>query len=138
MVTRKPDGRIRKGSGSFIGNNVYNTTGINQTKSGSGERIDNQLRHLDPEETSGSSADIFQVVATGATVTGYTVQFFHGTTDITSSGRGGHFPDPVTRRDEDLPDNGQGRHPEYGGDGLDPYAAGDHQLGGQRREEGTL
>ena len=31
----KPDGRIRKGSGSFIGNNIYNETGLNQTKTGS-------------------------------------------------------------------------------------------------------
>ena len=30
----EPDGRVRKGSGSFIGNNIYNTTGASQTKSG--------------------------------------------------------------------------------------------------------
>ena len=34
-VVRKPDGRIRLGSGAFVGNNVYNTTGANQTKKGS-------------------------------------------------------------------------------------------------------
>jgi len=96
-VTRKPDGRIRKGSGTLIGNNVYNTTGTNQTKSGSASKGSTISFGLSIQND-GSKADAFKVKATGTTVAGYTVRFFHGTTDITSAVVAGTFQTPSIAR----------------------------------------
>ena len=36
--TARPDGRIRRGSGPVVGNNIYNTTGAGQTRTGTAAR----------------------------------------------------------------------------------------------------
>jgi hypothetical protein len=36
--TARPDGRIRRGTGPVVGNNIYNTTGAGQTRTGSAAR----------------------------------------------------------------------------------------------------
>jgi hypothetical protein len=84
LSPKKPDGRIRKGSGSFIGNNVYNTTGLNQTKSGSAARGATITFGISIQNDA-VAADAFRVAATGAATAGYSVRFFHGTTDITAA-----------------------------------------------------
>jgi hypothetical protein len=38
VVSARPDGRIRRGSGTLVGNNIENTTGSGQTRSGSAGR----------------------------------------------------------------------------------------------------
>ena len=36
--TARPDGRIRRGTGAVVGNNIYNTTGAGQTRTGTAAR----------------------------------------------------------------------------------------------------
>jgi hypothetical protein len=38
VVAARPDGRIRRGTGPLVGNNVYNTTGSGQTRTGTAAR----------------------------------------------------------------------------------------------------
>ena len=38
MVDARPDARIRRGTGVLVGNNIYNTTGNRQTRTGSAAR----------------------------------------------------------------------------------------------------
>jgi CSLREA domain-containing protein len=90
----KPDGRIRKGSGSFVGNNIYNITGLNQTKSGTTTR-GNTITFTVSVQNDATSADAFKVVPTGTNTTGYTIKYFHGTTDITSAVVAGTFQTPT-------------------------------------------
>jgi len=84
VVPFKPDGRIRKGSGSLVGNNIYNTTGVNQTKSGSAAR-GKTITFWISIQNDRNGSDKFKIRATGSTVTGYTVRYFRGTTEITSA-----------------------------------------------------
>jgi hypothetical protein len=41
VVNVRPDGRIRRGNGPLVGNNVYNGTGVGQTRAGSAARSRN-------------------------------------------------------------------------------------------------
>ena len=38
VVAARPDGRIRRGTGPVVGNNIYNTTGAGQTRTGAAAR----------------------------------------------------------------------------------------------------
>ena len=76
-TVRQPDGRIKKGSGSLVGNNVYNTISF-------GISIQND----------GTATDAFKVTVSGTTPTGYLVTYFHGTTNITSSVVAGTYVTP--------------------------------------------
>ena len=86
----RPDGRIKRGaSGTYVGNNIYNATGANQTSTGSAVRggtvtyfvsVQNDARFSDSirlQGTSGNSA--------------FSVKYFLGTTDITSQVTTGTF-----------------------------------------------
>jgi hypothetical protein len=92
---RRPDGRIRLGTGPFIGNNVYNATGVNQTSTTlmlipttvSYERFTFGISI----QNDGSTADRFTVKATGTAATFYTVAYFRGTTNITSAVVAGRY-----------------------------------------------
>lgn len=89
----RPDGRIRNGSGSFIGNNIYNTTGGHQTRKGSaapGNTITFEIQ----AQNDGPS-DSFTILATGAATAKYRVRYFHGTTDITAAVVAGTYTTPV-------------------------------------------
>lgn len=84
-VTRKPDGQIAIGSGTFVGNNIYNADGTSQTKSktaGAGTTVTFKVR-LQNDGTGAS--DKFIVHATGANTTGYTIKYKKGTTNITTA-----------------------------------------------------
>ena len=89
----KPDGRIRKGSGSFVGNNIYNTTGLNQTKSGS-TAPGNTIKFGISIQNDGATNQAFKVHATGTAVTGYTVKYFYGSTNITTAVVAGTYSTP--------------------------------------------
>jgi len=91
---KKPDGRIRKGSGSFVGNNIYNTTGLNQTRSGS-TTPGNTITFGISIQNDASTGDQFKVHATGTSLTGYTIKYFHGTTDITAAVVAGTYTTPA-------------------------------------------
>jgi CSLREA domain-containing protein len=93
LSVKKPDGRIRKGSGSFVGNNIYNTTGLNQTKTGSAARGSTITFGISVQNDA-TKADAFKVVAAGAATAGYTIKYFRGTTDITAAVVAGTYQTP--------------------------------------------
>ena len=108
-AARQPDGRIRLQkivyqhfptetySRPWTGNNVYNTTAVGQT-----------IRELWFDTTpgwqrwvfgvsiqnDGTSSDRIKVKATGAALTGWTVKYFRGSTNITSAVVGGSYTTP--------------------------------------------
>jgi hypothetical protein len=104
VAIRKPDGRIRLGThgypgtttsyhATFVGNNVYNTTGARQkvTVENSNE-LEGAFKTFDISiQNDGNRADRFKVKATGAATGGWTVTYFHGTTNITSAIVAGTF-----------------------------------------------
>lgn len=93
-IPRRPDGRIRKSSGTFVGNNIYNTTGVNQTKSGSAAR-GSTITFGISIQNDWSGADRFRVLAGGTVSTMYRVRYFRGTTEITSAVVAGTYTTPA-------------------------------------------
>jgi hypothetical protein len=84
--TRKADGRIRIGTGSYAGNNVYNLTGLTQTKTKSAARGSTITFGISLQNDATTGSDKFKVQATNVTPgSGYTVTYFNGTTNITSA-----------------------------------------------------
>lgn len=81
---QKPDGRIKKGSGALAGNNIYNTTGTNQTKTGTAA-VGATVTFTISIQNDGTGGGKFYVKATGSTATYYQVKYFRGTTDITAA-----------------------------------------------------
>lgn len=94
LATYKPDGRIRKGSGTLVGNDVYNTTGLNQTRTGS-TAPGNTITYRISAQNDGDASDRIKLAASGSAVTGYTIRYFSGTTDITSAVNAGTFRTPL-------------------------------------------
>lgn len=92
-VPKKPDGRIRKGTGALVGNNVYNLTGQNQTKSGSTTRGNTITFGLSIQND--SNADSFKVLATGSTTSQYSVSYFRNSTNITAAVVAGTYTTPM-------------------------------------------
>ena len=84
VVVRRPDGRIRLGAGVYVGNNVYNTTGTSQSRTGSALRGDSITFGISIQND-GTNDDRFLVKATGAARSAYSVRYFRGTTDITTA-----------------------------------------------------
>ena len=81
---RKPDGRIRLGTGAFAGNDVYNATGVGQSKTGSARR-GATISFGISVQNDGSGLDSFTLKASGAITSAYTVNYFRGATDITAA-----------------------------------------------------
>ena len=94
---RRPDGRIKKGSGPLIGNNVYNLDGANQTRSGASAPGKTIVFSISIEND-GSAADRLTVLATGSSVAGYAIKYFHGTTNITAAVLAGTYQTASLRR----------------------------------------
>jgi CSLREA domain-containing protein len=90
---KKPDGRIRKGSGPLVGNNVYNTTGVNQTRTGSTTRGNTITFNISIQNDAGS--DRFKVLATGSATNNFTITYFRNSTDITAAVVAGTYTTPV-------------------------------------------
>jgi len=80
----KPDGRIRLGTGTFVGNDIYNLTAVGQSRSGSAAP-GHSLTFGISIQNDGASADKFRVEAAGTAADGYSVRYFRGTTDITAA-----------------------------------------------------
>jgi hypothetical protein len=84
LPTYQPDASIRRASGPFVGNDIYNADATNQTKLGSalpGSRIKFDISI----ENDGLNADRFKVQAAGTAITGYDIKYFRGTKDITAA-----------------------------------------------------
>jgi hypothetical protein len=90
---RQPDGRIRLGTGTYAGNDVYNTTGASQSRTGSAARGATVTFGISIQND-GSGADQFLVAATGAANSGYKVTYFTATTDITGAIVAGTYQTP--------------------------------------------
>jgi hypothetical protein len=83
-VSYQPDGRIKKGStGTLAGNDIYNTSGTNQTRSAS-KAIGTSVTFYVSIQNDGAAADSFKVSGAGST-TMYSVRYYRGTTEITSA-----------------------------------------------------
>jgi hypothetical protein len=93
LGTHVPDGRIRLGKGQFVGDNIYNTTGANQTRTGSASP-GNKVSFGISIQNDGSTADSYTVLVTGIASRAYTVRYFHGTVDITSAVVAGTYQTP--------------------------------------------
>ncbi len=97
-VTRKPDGRIRLGThgypgkttsyhATFVGNNIYNTTGARQKATVENfNELEGAYFTFDISiQNDRTRADRFKVKATGAATGGWKVAYFRGTLNITSA-----------------------------------------------------
>jgi hypothetical protein len=80
----RPDALIRKGSGSFVGDDIYNLSGTYQTRTAS-IAAGSTAKFGISIQNDGSLADSFNLSASGAAVTGYTIHYLRGTNDITSA-----------------------------------------------------
>ena len=92
VLPPRPDGRIRLGTKSFVGNNIYNTTGVNQERTGSAIP-GNKITFAISIENDGP-LDSFRIQATGAASTKYTVKYFRGSTEITTAVKNGTYTTP--------------------------------------------
>lgn len=93
-VVLRPDGRIRVGTGVYVGNNLYNTTGAGQGRTGSATRGRSVTFGISIQND-GTGSDRFRVRATGTSTTRYTVKYFRGTTDITAAVVAGTYRTPL-------------------------------------------
>jgi hypothetical protein len=82
--SRQPDGRIRLGAGASIGNDVYDTSGTGQSRTGSAAQGATITFGISVQND-GSAVDSLTVKATGIAAGGYSVRYFRGTTDITAA-----------------------------------------------------
>ena len=79
--THRPDGQVGIGS-KFVGNNIYNATGLKQTKAQNasvGKSVSFNLRI----ENDGNEPDTYAIKGPG-TGNGYAVIYYSGTVDVTS------------------------------------------------------
>lgn len=94
LVSPKPDGRIRKGTGAYGGNNIYNLTGANQTKTGSAS-VGHKITFGVSAQNDSAASDSLVLQATGAAAPAFSVTYFRGATDITSSIVAGTYTTPA-------------------------------------------
>ena len=86
----RPDARVRVGTKSFIGNNVYNTTGANQTIQVSLRRGVSKTFTV-RVGNDGNTADNWSIAEARSNVTGFTRTWTHGGSNVTSAVSGGTF-----------------------------------------------
>jgi hypothetical protein len=104
VALRKPDGRIRYAAHGypgrdrptnmpFVGNNVFNATGVRQTATVENyNELDGAYYSFDISiQNDGNRSDRFKVKATGTATSGWKVAYFRGTTNITSAIVAGTF-----------------------------------------------
>ncbi len=87
VVIRRPDAHIRKGSGQFVGNNVYNTTGASQKRAAkvrSGRSVTFAVRL----QNDGDAPDTLRVTGPASTKA-FRVVYRSGGTNITKQVRAG-------------------------------------------------
>jgi hypothetical protein len=90
ITTYQPDGRIKKGTGTLIGNDIYSNDGSNQVRTGTAA-IGSTVTFTISIQNDGDGPDQFRVYVSGAAVTGYQVNYFRGTTNITAQVVGGSY-----------------------------------------------
>ncbi len=93
VATPLPDGRIKKGSGTFIGNNIYNETGLNQTRSGSAPR-GSSVTYTVKVQNDSQAADALRLTGT-ASNTRFGVTYTVGATNVTAAVVAGTYVTPT-------------------------------------------
>jgi hypothetical protein len=88
------DGRIRKGTGAFVGNNIYNGDGTTQTSQGA-KQPGYKVKFGISIQNDGNVPDRFNVIATGTEAAMYTINYFRGRTDITAQIVAGTYQTPL-------------------------------------------
>ena len=97
-TTRQPDGRIRLGAaGALVGDNVYNTTGLNQSQIGSAKKR-KTVTFTISVQNDGSVADTFTVLTSGPANSTYAITYFHGATNITAAVIAGTYTTPSVKK----------------------------------------
>jgi hypothetical protein len=84
-IVRRPDGRVRFQGGTWVGNDIYNSTGTHQA------RIEKTYSPIVGQhyafgisiQNDGNRADSFKVKASGTATGGWKMRYFRGTTNIT-------------------------------------------------------
>ena len=85
VVPRRPDARVRLGkSGSYLGNNVYNTTARHQSVAGAAPLGGSVAYQVSIQNDAKAFRDRFTVSVTGVVAPGYHVTYLAGGADITS------------------------------------------------------
>jgi trimeric autotransporter adhesin len=82
-ATYQPDGRIKKGQGAFVGDDIHNSTGLNQVRTGSAAP-GSTVTFTISIQNDGDGDDAFRLLSTGS-ASGYSVAYSSGTTDITTA-----------------------------------------------------
>ncbi len=86
----QPDGRIKKGSGRNVGNDIYNADAAGQTKTAS-KSPGTWTTFKISIQNDGGVTDKFSVAPSGSSVTGYVIRYFVGTADVTTAVTSGSF-----------------------------------------------
>ncbi|HEY8134821.1 MAG TPA: hypothetical protein VIF08_02190 [Candidatus Limnocylindrales bacterium] len=94
VAVDQSDGLIKRGATAVIGNGIYNSHGQNQTLQAS-RRPRHSATFTINVQNDGRAADRFTVASSGPSIAGFTVKYFHGTTDITAAVVGGSFETPT-------------------------------------------
>ena len=84
LASAQPDGRIRIGSRPLGGNDIYNTTGLDQTRQTTNP-IGSSRTFKITVQNDGDGYDQVRLSAPAGAPAGYTVRYFFGATDITAS-----------------------------------------------------
>jgi hypothetical protein len=92
-ISYQPDGRIKKGSGTLVGNDIYNGDGTNQTRVGK-KATGGTLTFTISIQNDGTDDDQVSVYATGVAAANYQVSYFSGTTEITGQVVTGTYKTP--------------------------------------------
>lgn len=94
VAPARPDGRIKRGStGSYVGNDVYNTTGAGQTRTGSAVR-GGTVTYFVSAQNDAPFADALRLRGTAST-SRFRVKYTTGGNGITNSVTAGTYTTPV-------------------------------------------
>jgi hypothetical protein len=100
VLPPRPDGRIKVGSGALAGNDIYDTTGDSQSRTGSAVR--GKTIKFTVSVQNDSKPDRFKIQGAGS-ATHYTVKYFRGSTNITSAVVAGTYTTRELKTDEAIP-----------------------------------
>jgi uncharacterized membrane protein len=88
-ISYLPDGMLSTGNGTFVGNNIYNTNGTSQTRSGTYRR-GATTNYSWRAQNDGVLADTF-LFSAPADPAGFRIRFFAGGTNVTAAVHAGTY-----------------------------------------------
>ena len=90
-----PDGRIRRGTGAYIGNDIYDATGAREVKTVAAAPGSTITFGISVQNDSAVHSDSFTLLASGTASDMYKVTYFKGTTNITAAIVAGTYTTPA-------------------------------------------